>query len=59
MSISYALTNAMEIKLLNELENWVDWNKKLQGILGLAGLWKILTEEFAKPTDHDTNKLVI
>ena len=57
MSISHALTKATEIKPLNGPEDWVDWNRKLRGTLGLAGLWKVLTGESAKPTDQDTDKL--
>lgn len=44
---------------LNGLEDWVEWNRKLQDILGLARLWKILTEESAKPTDQNIEKLAI
>ena len=38
ISIFHALTKATEIKLLNKPEDWVDWNRKLQGTFGLAGL---------------------
>ena len=51
MSISHALTKATEIKPLNRPEDWVDWNRKLRGTLGLVGLWKVFTGESAKPTD--------
>ena len=59
MSVSHALTKATEIKPLNGPEDWVEWNRKLRGTLGLAGLWKVLTGESAKPTDQDTDKLAI
>ena len=59
MSISYALTKATEIKPLNGPEDLVDWNRKLRGTLGLAGLWKVLIGESAKLIDQDINKLAI
>ena len=57
MSIFHTLTKALKIKALNGLEDWVDWNRKLQGTLGLARLWKVLIRESAKLTDQNTNKL--
>ncbi len=59
MFVSHALTKATEIKLLNGLEDWVEWNRNLRVTLGLAGLWKVLTGESAKSTDQDTDKLAI
>ena len=59
MFVSHALTKATEIEPLNGLEDWIEWNKKLWGTLGLAGLWKVLAKEFTKSTNQDTNKLAI
>lgn len=59
ISISHTLTKAMKIKLLNRPKDWVDWNKQLQGIFGLARFWKVFTREFTKPINHDTDKLAI
>ena len=47
------------MKPLNRPKSWVEWNRNLQGTLGLTGLWKVLTGESAKPTNQDTNKLTI
>lgn len=51
MSVFYTLTKAIEIKPLNRPEDSVERNKKLQGTLGLAGFWRVLTKESAKLTD--------
>lgn len=59
MSVSHALTKATEIKLLNRLEDSIEWNRKLQGVLGFAGLWRVLIGESTKPTDQNTDKLAI
>ncbi len=59
MSVSHAVMKATAIKLLKGPEDWVERNKKLWGKLSLVGLWKVLTEESAKPTDQDTDKLAI
>ncbi|MCJ1271778.1 hypothetical protein MMC22_011683 [Lobaria immixta] len=44
-SITSALNKASEIKKLNGPDDWVEWNRKLRGHLGMVGLWKILTGE--------------
>lgn len=51
ISISHALTKAIEIKPLNGPEDLIEWKKKLRDIHGLARLWKVLTRESAKPTN--------
>lgn len=57
MSVSHTLAKETEIKPLNGPEDWIEWNRKLKDTFGLAGLWKVLTGESAKPTDQDIDKL--
>lgn len=44
---------------MNRPENWVECNRKLWGILGLAGLENIITKKSAKLTNQDIDKLAI
>lgn len=59
MFISSKLAKETKSKLWNRLEDQVRGNKKLWGILKLAGIWKAFIRKYAKPTDQDKIKLVI
>lgn len=47
--IASALNKATEIIKLNGPNNWVEWNRRLRGHLGVVGLWKTLTGETPAP----------
>lgn len=52
--ITNALTQAAQIKpQLNGPDDWVEWNRKLNGTLAIANLWKVLTGDKAQPADTD------
>lgn len=59
MFISHLLIKQIIIKQLKGLKDWVEWDRKLQDILGLAGLWKVLTRKSAKLINKNTEKLAI
>ena len=52
--VTNTLTQAAQIKLqLNKADDWVKWNQKLNGILAIAKLWKVLTGEKSPPVERD------
>lgn len=52
--VTNALTQAAQIKpQLNGPDDWVEWNRKLNGTLAIANLWKVLTGDKAPPADTD------
>ena len=52
--VTNALTQAAQIKpQLNGPDDWVEWNRKLNGTLAIANLWKVLTGDKAQPADTD------
>ncbi|MCJ1270664.1 hypothetical protein MMC22_010561 [Lobaria immixta] len=57
-SITSALNKASEIKKLNGPDDWVEWNRKLRGHLGMVSLWKILTGETPAPVTETAEHTV-
>ena len=57
-SITSALNKASKIKKLNGPDDWVEWNQKLRGHLGMVGLWKILTGETPAPVTETAEHTV-
>lgn len=48
-AVASALNKATEITKLNSPSDWVEWNRRLRGHLGMVGLWKTLTDETPAP----------
>lgn len=57
-SITSALNEAAKIKKLNGPDDWVKWNRKLRGHLGMISLWKVLTGERPAPATNTTEHTV-
>ena len=54
-TIMSSLHEASKIPKLNNPEDWVSWNRKLKGHLGMVNMYKTLTGEDAAPTaEEDT-----
>ncbi|MCJ1425489.1 hypothetical protein MMC29_003389, partial [Sticta canariensis] len=49
-SMASSLSDASKIKKLNGPDYWVEWNRNLEGHLGMVDLWEILTGEVPAPT---------
>lgn len=48
------MSRAAQIKpQLDGPDDWVEWNRKLNGTLAIANLWKVLTRNKALLTDTD------
>ena len=50
-SVTSALNEAAKIKKLNGPDDWVEWNRKLRGHLGMVDLWTTLTGTITVPTE--------
>lgn len=48
-AVASALNKVTEITKLNSPSDWVEWNRRLRGHLGMVGLWKTLTGETPAP----------
>ena len=50
-AMASSLLNASKIKKLNGPDDWVEWNRNLEGHLGMVDLWEILTVEVPAPAE--------
>ncbi|MCJ1429180.1 hypothetical protein MMC29_007093 [Sticta canariensis] len=50
-SMASSLSDASKIKKLNGADDWVEWNRNLEGHLGMVDLWEILTGEVPAPAE--------
>lgn len=52
--VTNALTQTAQIKpQLNKPNNWIEWNQKLNNILAIINLWKVLIKDKALSVDTD------
>ncbi|MCJ1470015.1 hypothetical protein MMC07_008660, partial [Pseudocyphellaria aurata] len=51
-AVTIALNKASEITKLNGLDDWMEWNRKLRGHLGMVDLWATLTGDVPQPTSE-------
>ena len=49
--VASSLSEASKIKKLNGPDDWVEWNRSLEGHLGMVDLWEILTGEAPAPAE--------
>ena len=48
-TVTSSLSDASKIKKLNGPDDWVEWNRNLEGHLGMVDLWDILTGQVPAP----------
>lgn len=48
-AVTSALDKASEIAKLNGPDDWIEWNRKLRGHLGMVDLWATLTGDAPEP----------